>query len=111
MSTEGQTAVTTELLHTLRDMDGKLGGLQSKIQEMEKNVAVISAHVEDNKHLQDRVQKLELQLARMNPDQLLNDLKTVTETSWKIQIKMAGFSAVSAGAVVGLVELVKLLTQ
>jgi len=104
-------AVNAELLRTLRDMDGKLGGLRDKMQTMEKDVAVISAHVEDNKALQDRVQQLELQLAKMNPDQMALDLKTVTETSWKIQIKMAGFSAITAGGVVGIVELVKMLMQ
>lgn len=110
MGTEAD-AVNAELLRTLRDMDTKLGGLREKMQTVEKEVAVISAHVEDNKQLQDRVHELELQLARLNPDQMVLDLKAVTETSWKIQIKMAGFSAITAGGVVGIVELVKMLMQ
>lgn len=103
--------INTELLRTLREMDGKLGTLREKMQGIEKEVAVISAHVEDNKALQDRVHDLELRLAKLNPDQLLTDLKAVTETSWKLQIKMAGYSALTASGVVGLIELIKLVTQ
>ena len=111
MGAQGADAINAELLRTLRDMDGKLDGLNGKVQAVEKEVAVISAHVEDNKALQQRVHDLELQLAKLDPDNVQKKLDEAINMNWKLQVKMAGFSAIAASVVVAVVELVKLLTN